>query len=86
VNFAQSLVAVLAGNIIYFLLMPHLPPVAQHVRKYDFGVVVDFAICVAVFVLIKTFANRGRSSRQQQRWFSCAVLAGLSSGITDDGM
>jgi hypothetical protein len=67
VNFAQSLVAVLAGNIIYFLLMPHLPPVAQHVRRYDFGVVVDFGICVAIFVLIKTFANRGRSSRRQQQ-------------------
>jgi hypothetical protein len=67
VNFAQSLVAVLAGNIIYFLLMPHLPPVAQHVRKYDFGMVVDFGICVAIFALIKTFSNRGSRSRQQQR-------------------
>jgi hypothetical protein len=47
--------------------MPHLPPVAQHVRRYDFGVVVDFGICVAIFVLIKTFANRGRSSRRQQQ-------------------
>jgi hypothetical protein len=41
--------------------------VAQHVRRYDFGVVVDFGICVAIFVLIKTFANRGRSSRRQQQ-------------------
>jgi hypothetical protein len=30
-NFAQSLIAVLAGNIVYFLLMPHLPPAARHV-------------------------------------------------------
>jgi hypothetical protein len=43
VNFAQSLIAVLAGNVVYFLLMPHLPPAARHVApRLDLGVLVDF--------------------------------------------
>jgi hypothetical protein len=29
-NFLDALVAVLAGNAIYLLLMPHLPVVARH--------------------------------------------------------
>ena len=66
-NFAQSLVAVLAGNIVYFLIMPYLPPAARHVRRYDFGVVVDFCICLAIFAAIRIFAARSSKYRQQQR-------------------
>jgi len=46
-NFLQSLAAVLAGNIVYFLLMPHLPPAARHnPARLDLGVIVDFWFCL----------------------------------------
>ncbi len=57
-NFLDALVAVLAGNALYFLLMPHLPPVMRHsLFKQDFGLVVDFIVCAIIFALIK-FSRR----------------------------
>jgi hypothetical protein len=54
-NFVHALIAVLAGNAIYFLLMPHLPPAAQHAPfKTDLGLVVDFWFCLVVFGIVKT--------------------------------
>jgi hypothetical protein len=45
---------VLAGNAIYFLLTPHLPEAARHTLfKEDWGLLVDFAICTAVFAAVK---------------------------------
>ena len=65
-NFAQALVAVLAGNAIYFLLMPHLPPAARHVApRLDLGMVVDFWICLVIFGLIKTASRRRRNSSRE---------------------
>jgi hypothetical protein len=53
-NFLDALVAVLAGNAIYFLLMPHLSRVARHALfKEDWGLLVDFVICAAIFVAVK---------------------------------
>ncbi len=53
-NFLDALVAVLAGNAIYFLLMPHLPRVMRHsLFIEDWGLVVDFVICTIVFVIVK---------------------------------
>jgi hypothetical protein len=53
-NFLDALLAVLSGNAIYFLLMPHLPRVARHALfKEDWGLLVDFAICAAIFVAVK---------------------------------
>lgn len=66
-NFAHSLIAVLAGNIVYFLLMPHLPVAARHLRKYDFGVLVDFMICLAIFLAIRGISHRRNGSRQLDR-------------------
>jgi hypothetical protein len=58
-NFVQSLVAVLAGNAAYFLLMPHLPPAARHVPPHlDLGVAVDFWFCLVIFGAIKTASSR----------------------------
>jgi hypothetical protein len=58
-NFLDALVAVLAGNAIYFLLMPYLPAVARHSWfKEDWGLLVDFLICAAIFVVVK-FMRRG---------------------------
>jgi hypothetical protein len=57
-NFLDALVAVLLGNAIYFLLMPHLPRVARHALfREDWGLVVDFAICLMIFVVVK-YARR----------------------------
>ena len=67
-NFLQSLIAVVAGNIVYFLLMPHLPAAAQHSpRRIDLGVVVDFWFCLVFLGAIKTFTKWGKRSREQQR-------------------
>jgi len=53
-NFLDALVAVLAGNAIYFLLMPHLPRVMRHsLFIEDWGLLVDFAICTIVFAIVK---------------------------------
>jgi hypothetical protein len=58
-NFLDALLAVLAGNAIYFLLMPHLPAVIRHrLFKEDLGLLVDFLICTAVFVVVK-YARKG---------------------------
>lgn len=57
-NFLDAFVAVLAGNAIYFLLMPHLPSGMRHALfKEDWGLVVDFAVCAIVFVLVKIVRN-----------------------------
>ncbi len=67
-NFVQSLIAVLAGNIVYFLVMPHLPPPARHtIGKMDLGVLVDFWFCLVFLGVIKTLAKWRRGSHQQQR-------------------
>jgi hypothetical protein len=53
-NFLDALLAVLAGNAVYYLLMPHLPVVARHsLFKEDWGLLVDFGICAAIFVGVK---------------------------------
>jgi len=66
-NFWQSLIAVVAGNVIYFLLTPVLPPVARHnPMKFDLGVIVDFWICLVILGAIKTFTKWGKRSREQQ--------------------
>ncbi len=63
-NFVHALVAVLAGNAVYFLLMPYLPPVARHVPpRLDLGLVVDFWTCLVFFGVIKTLAGLRRKSK-----------------------
>jgi hypothetical protein len=65
-NFAQALVAVLAGNAVYFLLMPDLPPAARHVApRLDLGMAVDFWICLVIFGLIKTASRRRPNSSRK---------------------
>jgi hypothetical protein len=65
-NFLQSLAAVLAGNIVYFLVMPYLPPAARHNPAHlDLGVIVDFWFCLVFLGAIKTFTKWGKRSREQ---------------------
>ncbi len=56
----QSLAAVLAGNAVYFLLMPFLPLSARHVPFHmDLGLVVDGLLCVLAWGIIKAVSGRG---------------------------
>ena len=56
-NFLHALLAVLVGNVAYFLLEKHLPVSARHVSfKTDLGTLVDFWFCLMVFGVIKTLA------------------------------
>lgn len=50
----KYLIAIVAGNILYFHFESYLPPAAQH-RAYrpDLGTFVDLWICVAIFGLIE---------------------------------
>jgi hypothetical protein len=67
-NFLQSLAAVLAGNIVYFLIMPYLPPAARHNPPHlDLGVLVDFWICLVFLGVIKTFTKWGKGSHEEPR-------------------
>ena len=66
-NFVQSLIAVIAGNLVYFLLMPYLPLAAQHrdPTRLDWGIVVDFWFCLVFLGAIKTYMKWGRKSEQR---------------------
>ena len=45
-NFVQALMAVILGNAIYFLVLPHLPSNAYHAPlRIDSGLAVDFLLC-----------------------------------------
>jgi len=53
-NLLDALLAVVAGNAIYFLLMPHLPRAMQHsLFREDWGLVVDFGICAIILIIAK---------------------------------
>ena len=63
-NFRDGLIAVLAGNLVYFLIMPHLPARLQHEPfKQDLGLVMDFAICFVFFLLVRRWMQ-GRERRR----------------------
>ena len=63
-NFVQALIAVVAGNAAYFLLLPYLPAAARHVPlRLDIGLVVDFWFCLVAFGIVKTVVGRSRQSR-----------------------
>jgi hypothetical protein len=50
----QSLIAVLAGNVIYFSTEQYLPPRAQHhIYRIDWGLAVDFWLCLMCYGLVR---------------------------------
>ena len=66
-NFLHALIAVVAGNAIYFLVEKYLPVSARHSPfRIDVGMAVDFWVCLVVFGIIKTLAARGRKSRARR--------------------
>jgi hypothetical protein len=53
-SFWRSLAAVLAGNAIYFGLMRFFPIRAQHqIFHIDWGLAVDFWICLVCYGLLR---------------------------------
>ena len=50
----QSLIAVLAGNVIYVSVERFLPSRAQHqLYRVDWGLAVDFCICLVCYGLLR---------------------------------
>jgi hypothetical protein len=60
INLLQALLAIILGNVVYFALIPSLPPVARH-RPFhvDVGMALDFWFCLVAYGLIRT-ARRWR--------------------------
>ena len=56
----DSLLAVLAGNVIHFVLLePRLPErLRHHAFQLDPGLLIDFTICAVAFGIIRWFRNR----------------------------
>jgi len=54
-RFLRQFVAVLLGSLFYFfVLMPHLPPAAQHQAfRLDWGLLVLAWICLVLYGLIE---------------------------------
>ena len=64
-SFLKSLIAVLAGNAVYFLLLvPRLPAAGRH-RPFglDLGLLIDFWACLVVYGLIELLLRAGRAAR-----------------------
>jgi len=56
---AEMLVAILAGNILFLFLEPHLPRALQHrLFRTDWGLAVDFALCAGLYGLIRLLRRR----------------------------
>lgn len=57
----RALVAVLAGNALYFVVLtPVLPPGLRHRPfAYDLGLAIDFVICLALYLVLGRVAPRG---------------------------
>ena len=52
----QAALAVVAGNVLYRLLMPHLPATARHqLFQIDLGWLLDCLLCALLYVLILWF-------------------------------
>lgn len=62
-RWAEYLVAVLGGNIIYLAIEPQLPtPLRHRMFQVDLGLALDFVICVVLYGFIRL----ARSSANRQ--------------------
>ncbi len=66
VNFLKSLVAVLAGNAVYFLLLePHMPQAARHrLFQFDLGLIIDAWVCLIFWGVIEMLVRRKRKAKK----------------------
>jgi hypothetical protein len=59
-RWAEYLVAVLGGNIIYLAIEPQLPiPLRHRMFQVDLGLALDFLICVTLYGLIRVARGWG---------------------------
>jgi hypothetical protein len=61
--------AVLLGNLLYFVvLMPILPPVGHHQpNRLDWGLLVDFWVCLAAYGLIDLLTRNFKAPARRLR-------------------
>lgn len=53
-DFWRSLIAVVAGNAIYFSTEQYMPPKAKHQPYHpDWGLAIDFWICLVCYGLVR---------------------------------
>lgn len=51
---AKMLLAILAGNVLYYVLLPHLSEFWQHkLFQIDAGLGLDFVLCVAMYGVVR---------------------------------
>jgi hypothetical protein len=64
-RWVEYLIAILAGNGIYFaVLHPSLPPALQHKPfGLDVGLLIDFTCCVLVYGAIRLGTRHARRAR-----------------------
>ena len=65
-NFSKSLIAVVVGNLLYFLILYSVLPEAARHRPFrlDLGLVVDLWFCLVAYGLIELFIRiRRRPAR-----------------------
>jgi hypothetical protein len=58
VKLLQALLAIVVGNLAYFLLAAHLPLPRHRPFQPDAGLLVDFFLCLAFYTLIRSAAKR----------------------------
>jgi hypothetical protein len=59
-RWAEYLLAVLGGNIIYLAIEPQLPNALRHrMFQVDLGLAIDFLICVFLYGLIRLARGPG---------------------------
>lgn len=55
VNLLQAFLAIVLGNVVYFVLAPSFPPAARHRPfRIDLGMLIDFWFCLVAYGLIRT--------------------------------
>lgn len=61
-RWVEYLVAILAGNGIYFMILhPGLPAALQNQPwRFDLGLLIDFACCVLVYATLRLAARHAR--------------------------
>jgi hypothetical protein len=53
-NLIQALCAIILGNVVYFLLGPALHLPRHRPFQLDWGLVIDFWLCLVAYGLIRT--------------------------------
>jgi len=60
-RWAEYLLAILGGNIIYMAVEPQLPtPLRHRMFQIDLGLALDFVICVMLYGLIRLVRGAGQ--------------------------